>query len=1771
MNSEQTESSSTVEVTWQASPTTGFAAIQNDVPIVRTVTLRNTGAVALQGLDVRLTCSPPFARGEVFRLEELAPNETRVLTVGDLCPEHGYLSALDEAERGTLRVEVICEGTVLATFSQPIVVLAYDQWAGTRALPELLAAFCMPNSPAVDRLLGAAATLGEVQDAGFALEGYRAGQRQRVWQQVSAVYNAVRAEGLRYALPPATFHDDGQRIRTPDRVLEGRIATCLELALLFAACFEQAGLHPVLLIQEGHAWVGVWLVDTRLSSALVDDVQAVRKRVQAGELMVFETTLVVQPTPATLEFAWRAGAAHLDAAEEKRFLWALDVRAARAQRVRPLPSRGLAMAVQPNRDSAAPLGIEAMPELPPLDAALLPVAASTAVEAGGRLAVWKSKLLDLTLRNRLLNFKPTQSNLRLVAGDLSALLGRLMEGGEFRVQALTNAADNPQDPRSEAAFERRTTTKPAITQAIEALTDDVLLAEVDAEKLADRMTGLCRAARTAIEEGGANTLYLAFGMLRWSDAEKGEASYSAPLLMVPVQLVRASVKAGVRLRRLDDDVLVNPTLLLKLANDFDLHIPSLDELLRDREAVDLSRVLQAFRLAVTEMRGWEVVEAVHLGLFSFAKYLMWKDLQDRMNLLACNPIVAHLVDGRGLATKDTTELDAIRNLDDRFTPQALCLPLLADSSQVRAVAAAADGGSLVLEGPPGTGKSQTITNLICQLLATDQTVLFVSEKMAALDVVHRRLNAVGLGAFCLELHSAKASKASVLEQLRLSLASAQNATELDWSTEAERLASLRSALNGWAEVMHRVHGNGLTLFKAMGSCMQHAQWAPAQFAWPEPHIHDRAQLDALREQSRQVSALASQLPSVNGHPLRIFRKARWTPSWQDAFLKASDALGAASRVLEVCAEPVLAALGRDDWACSWADLQRLDRLADVLLRSCGVPTSVAAMALDGEAVRAVQALVATGERRSAAWQPLASAYKASIAGMDVDELESAWCNACVAWWPKRWFAQRQCRGRVAGYRLDGRAAQHAEFEAMIDGVRLVRREDAALAGMRETASCLGDEYTGSDTDWARVRTHLAWLREYIDALTAVSADAGEQREALNLALQPLFGARRIELRPSGALALALTRFRDAYGKLCVQVDTVTEIGEAAEPIAGIGDAAGALTSLQRLTQQWSQQRAALQPWCVWQAAKARAEAAGLGPWVTELEAGTVPLSAAADYFEYSYQRWWLHAMLDREPLVCDFASADHERKIQEFRETDARFQKLTERYVFAKLAAQLPSSAELAMGVESELGGLRRELTKQRRHRPVRQLLQGMPTLLARLKPCLLMSPLSVAQYLDVAHSSFDVVIFDEASQMPVWDAVGAIARSKRLVCVGDPKQLPPTHFFESVGDSVGAVVDAEQASPVEELESVLDECLSAGLPKRSLDWHYRSRHESLIAFSNALYYENRLITFPSPVTEDSAVRLVRVQGVYDRGGSRTNRVEAEAVVAAIERHVLTPSENPLSLGVVTFNQPQQTLIENILDARRRASPELDRALSAKVSEPLFVKNLENVQGDERDVMLFSITFGPDITGRMALNFGPLNLEGGHRRLNVAVSRARHRVEVFSSISPEQIDLSRLRAAGVRDLRLYLEYAQRGRRALAEVVSPTDGEPESPFERQVIERLRAKGWTVHSQIGAAGYRIDLGVVDPRAPGRYLLGIECDGASYHSAASARDRDRLRHLVLEGLGWKLHRIWSTDWWRNPDESLARVTHLLEQLVADGEVDTFGAAVTSGGQVNQPTPVV
>lgn len=586
-----------------------------------------------------------------------------------------------------------------------------------------------------------------------------------------------------------------------------------------------------------------------------------------------------------------------------------------------------------------------------------------------------------------------------------------------------------------------------------------------------------------------------------------------------------------------------------------------------------------------------------------------------------------------------------------------------------------------------------------------------------------------------------------------------------------------------------------------------------------------------------------------------------------------------------------------------------------------------------------------------------------------------------------------------------------------------------------------------------------------------------------------------------------------------------------------------LPEADRLASSWEAHLDELRDYCSYLAVRRQLCAEGLEIIPSVLESGILDSRSIVATAQKALYRACILWIMEREPLLSGFNGTVFEQRIQHYKELAVQFEQLSREELVARLSAKVPTTS-LNFAASSEMGILQKAIRSGGRMQSIRKLFDSIPTLLRRLSPCMLMSPISVAQYIDPSYPPFDLVIFDEASQLPTCEAVGAIARGKHVIVVGDPKQLPPTSFF-----NINQV--DEDNFDQEDLESILDDCLALSMPQEHLQWHYRSRHESLIAFSNRQYYDNGLYTFPSPNDLESKVRFIPITGFYDRGKTKQNRAEAEAVVAEILRRLRDPVLRTQSIGVVTFSAVQQNLIADLLEHAFAEEPALDE-WNATMEEPLFIKNLENVQGDERDCILFSVGYGPDQQGNVALNFGPLNRDGGWRRLNVAVSRARQEMLVYSVLQPDQIDLSRTRSDGVAGLKAFLQFAKNGKGALPMKEGQQTAVPDSLADR-IAASLREKGYTVDTHIGCSAYQVDIGIVHPNHPEQYLLGILCDGVQYRKAGTARDRNLLQVSVLQSLGWHICRVWSLDWWENPDKERAKIEEQIRLALEDPEIES------------------
>ncbi len=1737
-----------------------YALVQQGIAIVETVRLTNQTDGRIESIEVSLR----FANGECelweTKIEAIGPGETYTLSPS-LHMDVQALATRTERERTTMELTVRSAAGVFVKHYE-VMLLPLEAWSGLSPVPELIGAFVLPNHPAVAGLLQAARERLKALGEDEAIDGYQSNSRRRAALLAQVCYEALAGQSLGYINPPAGFEETGQRVRLVDRVLTEKQGTCLDLALVLAAVCEQAGLHGVLLFFEDHVVYGLWTRNDRFASGYVDEIELIRNRIGLGDLVPIETTMV---TRAGASFADAVSAATRRLEKGTGWVGAVDLASARAMGFSPLPLRvkddGVSVIATDGADATDAVHkttgkaavLEAV-ELAQRDQAAAGGETIREDDVPARVERWKRKLLDLSLRNRLLNFRPTSKTLELDCPDLGELEDRLASGERFAIKpqmperplaAASEQSDGMGESPGKQAF---------LAQELKA---GRLYAAMDEQSTARRLLGMYRAAKLQLEETGANVLYLALGMLCWYESPTAERCRLAPLLMVPVRLVRKSGSGGYRYEMEigSEPTRINITLVQKLHSEFGIDVSSLDELPEDEQGIDVALVLRRFREAIVSMPRWEVLQGAHLGLFSFSKFLMWRDLEVHTEALKKNPVVAHLIEpSRGVL--DQQAMPSPVHID-RDHAEVLCTRD-ADSSQLVAVAAAGQGRTFVLEGPPGTGKSQTIANIVANSLAHGLRVLFVAEKMAALSVVRHRLERDGLGAFCLELHGAKASKKEVLRQLGESLdASGMTESPIFAQTREARDAA-RDELDAYVEALHAPQPSGETIYAMIGRLAQLGHRADEQRIEPVEIVPDRKHFaqTSSDELARWRSVLSEMVQAgravepVHEHSLRGIAQADWSfglpVKAKDAIEKAGSTLAAlVGSLVSVCQT-----LGLEAADARQFEYKRCEALVSMIGQVAQHPVVERALLESADVpgtIEQLRELIDRDEQLCMRRDALLARYEPELLEADLPGLLAGAKLAKDKPGIVRWWFVRKINKALLGY-VKTRPEPIGKMVDDLHEAMEVARELKALDARRAVLV----RFLGSD--WAEPmdqrgpdvhttgRAVLAWVERSAPLLQRLASDA--RGRAVAQALVAL-----VTKAGDDQQAASCRRLVNSWQQWCAARQHLVEVLDGSLH-ASVADDQAYLSAAQRVLTRWLEGLGQLNDWCRWNRACRAANQAGLSQAVAMVCDGRVRLDQLVDAFERGYGRRWLNEVADQTPAIARFNPSEHDQTVETFAGLDTKVVQLTRSLVAARLAQRVPAGMS-AVSSASEVGVLRRELAKQRRHMPLRQLFKRLPHLLPRLKPCFLMSPLSVAQYLDANDGDvFDLVIFDEASQIPVWDAIGSIARGRSLIVVGDSKQLPPTSFFHVVEDE--EQVDEASLVVEEELESILQESCACGLPSLGLSWHYRSRHESLITFSNHFYYDDMLQTFPSPVSHnaDLGVSFRYVEnGVYDRGNTRTNRREARAVVdevvTRLQRYVAREGESGYrakSIGIVTFNANQQQLIEDMLDEVRQKHPEFERYFTT-VEEPIFVKNLENVQGDERDVMLFSVGYGPDETGRMSMNFGPLNGQGGQRRLNVAITRARYALVVFASMKPEAIDLSRTRALGVRHFKRYLEYAARGPASIGEAIARNHQLCEDTgLVDAIAQVLTSRGWSVKKHVGQGNYRVDLAVVDPDDPDRFVLGIECDGPMYARANIARDRDRTRPAMMTHLGWNLVRVWSVAWQLDSRACIERIEHLL-----------------------------
>lgn len=1716
----------------QTLPFLNISLYLNDIKPIQSLVIENNSEIDSDQLELKiiadLECIEPFS----FYVSMIPAKKEVKIPLQNLKINREFLNKLSETEKANIKIQIIQNEQVTIKEEISVLVHPLEYFGGFQILPELIAAYITPNHTYIYHIKRKAVEILEKQGLKTAFEGYQSNEQERVLQIMSAIYTAIQSEEIVYSSLPPGYEDKGQRLRLLNTIQQERFANCIDLSLLFSACLEAVDLNPILIIVRGHAFVGCWLHDSKFPEVINDDKTAITKRLSKGirEIAVVEATSVCKGNNIGFSDALNAGEVQL--VQKEDFLFSVDIKRARTLRIRPLPlltnSTGTQLYVEEVKEVET-----AIMEKQFVIGQIYHDELLNAKHPKTKQKIWERKLLDLSLRNNLLNLHITRNMLQLIDIDISHLEDTLSDGKSFLIMP---------NPKAEVLRKYNLFnhplhhSSPLYQLANDELKQNRLMSYYHQQDLDNILIYIQKNAKQAIEENGSSTLYLAVGLLKWFDRKTPEQPRYAPILLVPVEISRRSVNSKFTLKSREEEIMINITLVEFLRQEYELNLNALEQLPTDDKGVDVAKVMGVLRRAVMHLKGWDVEEQLVLGNFSFSKLILWKDIVDHQEDLLKSDMVRSLVDGKlvfseNLDTHSANEFDSIPS-------QSVVLPIPTDVSQMEAVLAAQNGQSFILHGPPGTGKSQTITNIIADALYRGKRVLFVAAKKAALDVVHKRLEQIGLAPFTLELHSNKSKKSDVLEQLAKSIDNVKTARSADFQEEAQRLDAAKRAISQYVKILHEKQLIGWSLYDSISALESYHKYNFNKNFIPESVLQNvnAALWQQWTDWLPQFHAIAALIIHPSSNPLVALNLSQYSPSVNDEISIKIQSLLRLLPDLQDNAESLAKALhfpfslkNKSEWEHFLQFVSLLQKLPDI-------PFELASYLADRENFNIYEEWSKTYGQYQKALNNIFLTYNRNILNTDISAVEILWKQAKQSWFLPKWLKTRKIKKQLSVFRdspfsSDSEVEQLFTYNNELQEVKRLLEQTRFISVKLALKSLFKDE----QTDLSDISNKSVLVQQISTLLNSWEQNA--LIRWVQILQEKNFHYSNDIIVSNTSSIVEFVNISSLYKEECKKFQALTGIHFQQTENWN----SETIIQLQKIQSYLPN----LKNWMNYIQLRKQGESYQLQWLISAYENKTCSVENLVDYFHYTVHSSVAQRIISKHEALSLFNVSLFESKIEQYKKIAKDFQLLSIQELRGKLAAQLPNTTSEALQ-SSEIGILQRAIKSRGRGLSIRKLFDQIPNLLPRIAPCMLMSPISVAQYFDVSEKHFDILIFDEASQLPTCEAVSALARAKQAVIVGDPKQMPPTSFFSTIK------LDEENMD-VEDLESILDDCLSLSVPSKYLLRHYRSKHESLIAFSNVNYYDNKLLTFPSSDDLNRKVKYHQVKGFYDKGKTRTNKFEADEIVEYIKSHYSNPQKRKMSLGVVTFSQTQQNLIEDKLQSLFMFDSKLEEYANQS-EEPLFIKNLENVQGDERDIILFSVCYAPNEEGKMSMNFGPLNREGGWRRLNVAVTRARYEMHIFATLHADQIDLNRTSAEGVAGLKAFLHFAEKGHLS----VRPEDVQEalnKQHLSTAISKQLEQKGLEVKCNIGTSGFKVDIGIIHPDKPQQYILGVVIDGHYYYNAQTTNDREMVMPSVLKALGWNIYRVWAMDWFENSntiiDKIVDNVKHLLTQTDIQDEV--------------------
>ena len=1577
----------------------------------------------------------------------------------------------------------------------------------------LLAKYVTPLAPSVKQIANKAVLYND----GNPIVAYQNHSADQMLAEMKAIYNALHDENILYQNPPAN-DSLAQRVRMPEESTRDKKATCLDSSILFCSVFEEVGYHPVLVLIDGHAFCGVFLNEKdSFDGGATDKLSDVLNRTAKGSqtMVLIETTMITSGHSESFQDAINAGRSHLTMYEGTSFN-AIDVDTCHTRMIfSAIPTEGndydlenyikqkeieekdLNPIINDNREYE---NVESKFEM-------------------DRFKTWERKLLDLAEKNRLVSFFKKSHNanvnncIRLLGnGDLTQ---SLLAGDEIDLAIMSPT-------QAEVAATYMKADDELFQEALADLPEGVLVAF----GLEKTLKNIIRKAKSALEETGASPLYLSLGMIDYLNP-KTRNRIKAPFFLLPISIKRAS--GGKRYVMTYDagDLRINETFFefYKLFNP-DVSFNSIldfDDLSKYADVVHTFKTICGEDLALEE-------NFFFISNLSFAHQVMWLDMVKRKDELKKNIIIKSIVDNQSYLTdkviSDSEPVEELEKYED------FAAPLYYDSSQLKAILDCGAGKSFILDGPPGTGKSQTIVNMIANAFYNGKKILFVAEKKAALDVVADRLEKLGLGNYCLELHSNKATKADFFSKLGVVMEFGPTKSPEEYHQKCIELTAKKNELRG---KINKMHDEG-KYFMSLYDCIV----AIKQFAY----------LEKYKVQFDQNFIL------------------KFTKEKYDIVTKLIDTYISFSKGVHNFDSNILKAIG----------IQKINFINDRTLVEEELKSSIKSIEDYLNAIKTFAATLPfkveiTNDNLEAIFKLYDFAFNHELLLKsfndllnDTKEIENTFFMMQeMATLREKYNKQYDVDKLIANVDIDNVAAILRAGTGFFKKIKAQKTAKAMLQPYCKTQisnSSLGfiiveiNEYISKKKQLISQSgqfERMTGLNPYdsLDSLDSIRQKYNDTKEFLKLVVEyaTKLGSQSIvsyfvELANSKNglskfnydLALnAYTKYQDTdkllTEKYMINKDVLNAKGEYFEQLLKVLKYASNpevfndlvdLTNVNQLNNGFKQE--------------------GLYPLIHQVLVGNCRASELHELLKVSLAYGFLSLYFEDED-INSFSPAYIGDQIKSYKEAIKEYSETTVQCISAKISEEFARS-DIKYSASGAIGRLKKSIANNGRGVSIRGTLSEFGDVILKYFPCFLMSPLSAAQYLSVdsdrgkAFSKFDIVIFDEASQIPTHEAIGPIARGNSLIIAGDPKQMPPSPYF-SAGLQISDDDDEENdATKFTDSPSLLDECISIEMPRHRLSYHYRSKHESLIQFSNDNFYNSGLYTFPSSSTATSCVEFKYIKTKVPKKDSSLSDEELKAILDLFKKIYTDPLTCNKSVGIISFNIKQaDKIIDSInemLGNNKKLAATVEAAIE-KTKEPWFVKSIENVQGDERDIIILSVGFALTKAGYPNVR-GPLVAgdNNGERRLNVAASRSKEKMIVVSTIKASQFqDDSQIKNPGSKCLKHFLKYAE-------DCSFKTSNEhvvDESSILFYIKSDLEMRGFKVDVNVGNSEFRVDLALRGDKTD-HYELGILIDTRAINNDISCRDKFYVQESVLNAMKWKIINIYSLEYFKYPEDTINKI---------------------------------